>query len=400
MPCRLNILFLCIGLCCLLATTNPKTINYYFTPAIAEGTPATNATLYVSVGTDSAKYAVGNDITILGNVSDARGNKVGAVISLQIAHTGNNPQVSASVYAKNGSFHYVVPAIEPVGNYNVTAKVVGQKGGASAIFNVVYPPMPYVAIIVGSLSFAGFISVLLLPWRRKDDDSYLPEVFRFWRRKDDDFASKGTYLPEVIRFLSLTGIAFTIVSFFLYIDLQYAINSPVGLVIKHSSGNDGGITEWVINVGGSKSNNYSSGLQIPFYVFALGMAGGYLRYLYKAAFKFEDAKRKTKDAKRKTKDAKREQNSSERKDEYQGLYQSPDTPQEFMWESIGELSEIVLSPFLAVAAWFLLSISTTPYIYTVALVSFTVGLVTKDIVHRLTEFTRSTIKHDNKNAND
>ncbi|HEY7228048.1 MAG TPA: hypothetical protein VH481_07975 [Nitrososphaeraceae archaeon] len=65
-----------------------------------------------------------------------------------------------------------------------------------------------------------------------------------------------------------------------------------------------------------------------------------------------------------------------------------------MWESIGELSEIVLSPFLAVAAWFLLSVTTTPNIYTVALVSFTVGLVTKDIVQRLTEFTQSTMKSE------
>jgi len=368
MPCRLNILFLCIGLLFLLVTTSPKTLNYYFTPVTAQSTAPSNATLFVSVNTDRAKYAVGHDITIMGNVSDAQGNRVGAVVTLEIAHIGNNSQVSASVYAKNGSFQYVAPAIEPVGNYNVSAKIVGHQGEASATFNVVYPPIPYLAITVGILSLVSFIWVLVAHRVRKVA-----------------FTPDSNYFPEVVRFLSLTGIAFTIVSFFLYVDLQFAINSPIGLVIKHSSGADGGITEWVINVGGSKSNNYSSGLQIPFYVFALGMAGGYLRYLYKAAFKFQDAK-----------SANRKQKSSKIKHEHE--YLGPSTHQEFMWESIGELSEIVLSPFLAVAAWFLLSVSTTPYIYTVALVSFTVGLVTKDIVHRLSEFARSTTKSEGNDA--
>ncbi|HEY7228049.1 MAG TPA: hypothetical protein VH481_07980 [Nitrososphaeraceae archaeon] len=226
MPCRSNILFLCIGLCCLLAT-NPKTINYYFTAFGAEGSPASNATLYVSVNTDSPNYSVGKDITILGNVSDARGNKVGAVVSLEIAYIGNNSKISASVYAKNGSFHYIVPAMEPVGNYNLTAEVVGHKGEASTTFNVVHPRIPILPITVGVLSLIGFIFVLIYPLLRKGE-----------------FTTEVAYIPEVMRFLSLTGIALSIISFFLYFNIEFAINSPIGLVIKHSSGTGGGITEW------------------------------------------------------------------------------------------------------------------------------------------------------------
>ena len=63
-----------------------------------------------------------------------------------------------------------------------------------------------------------------------------------------------------------------------------------------------------------------------------------------------------------------------------------------MWETIGELSEIVLSPFLAIAAWFLLSVAGTPNPFTVGVVSFTVGLATKNIVERLIKFSGNALK--------
>ena len=62
-----------------------------------------------------------------------------------------------------------------------------------------------------------------------------------------------------------------------------------------------------------------------------------------------------------------------------------------MEETIGELSEIVLSPFLAIAAWFLLSVAGAPNVYTVSAVSFTVGLATKEIVDRLILFLRTNL---------
>jgi hypothetical protein len=36
----------------------------------------------------------------------------------------------------------------------------------------------------------------------------------------------------------------------------------------------------MINAGGSQRDNYAGGIQIPVYALALGLAGGYLRYLY------------------------------------------------------------------------------------------------------------------------
>jgi hypothetical protein len=62
-----------------------------------------------------------------------------------------------------------------------------------------------------------------------------------------------------------------------------------------------------------------------------------------------------------------------------------------MEETIGELSEIVLSPFLAIAAWFLLSVAGAPNVNTVSAVSFTVGLAIKEIVDRLILFLRTNL---------
>jgi hypothetical protein len=58
--------------------------------------------------------------------------------------------------------------------------------------------------------------------------------------------------------------------------LEFGINSPAGLVIKEPLDKKEPLNQWILNVGGTSRNNYSSGLQIPFYVFAFGIAGGNL----------------------------------------------------------------------------------------------------------------------------
>jgi hypothetical protein len=41
------------------------------------------------------------------------------------------------------------------------------------------------------------------------------------------------------------------------------------------------LRQWMVNFGGDATTNYQSGIQIPFYVIAFGLIGGYLRYLIK-----------------------------------------------------------------------------------------------------------------------
>src|SRR5205823_194975 len=76
----------------------------------------------------------------------------------------------------------------------------------------------------------------------------------------------------------------------LYTDIEWGVNSPIGLILKSSVDEKGQIKlnslgqplgdQWTINVGGTQRDNYSEGIQIPVYVAVFGIIGGYLRHLY------------------------------------------------------------------------------------------------------------------------
>src|SRR5919108_4370007 len=76
-------------------------------------------------------------------------------------------------------------------------------------------------------------------------------------------------------------------------DVGIGVNSYVGLVLRQQFDDNGNpiirngqqVNQWMLNIGGSWFDNYSSGIQVPFYVFYFGLLGGYLRYLYKALVK-------------------------------------------------------------------------------------------------------------------
>ena len=132
---------------------------------------------------------------------------------------------------------------------------------------------PFIAVaIVGAIAFLIFVIALLLPHKRgrAPFNPYTAEG----KPAVTKLTADDTYLPEVLRFISLSLIALTPAVFFFFVQSEFGTNSPIGLV-KDSRDTNSSLTQWVINVGGNKSDNYSSGLQIPFYVFAFGIAGGY-----------------------------------------------------------------------------------------------------------------------------
>jgi hypothetical protein len=107
---------------------------------------------------------------------------------------------------------------------------------------------------------------------------------------------------------------------------------------------------------------------------SLGLLGGYLRYLSKAASKVY-------------------------------VYVTGDKPerilaeknsQEFAVGTEAELSEIALAPLLAIVVWLLLSQGqTTASIYWLAAVSFSVGLITKEIIDSIKRLmTRISTSHN------
>lgn len=82
---------------------------------------------------------------------------------------------------------------------------------------------------------------------------------------------------EVIRLVLLTMIVISPIVGLLYTESQIGINSPISFIKSPQTEELG--DQWVINVGGLKTNNYQTGILIPIYVIIFGLAGGYLRYL-------------------------------------------------------------------------------------------------------------------------
>jgi hypothetical protein len=368
----------------------------------ASNETAYNETLYMTVNTDRPKYAIGHDVTILGNIFDRLGHNISRAVILQVSHEGERPQTVVSINAKDGSFRYRAPIMELPGKYNITAGLDANQVKAWTSFDIIKPPIPTLFIVTAIVSLILFILTLICPLlirngnglRQSRDPSEEVDSKKKETNSDVDSKKKETnsdvdskkketnsdvdskkketnsnhieerslYIPSILRFFSLSLMVLAPYTLFIYADLEFGVNSPVGLVIKEPLDKKEPLSHWIINIGGTSRDNYSSGLQIPFYVFAFGIAGGYLRYLYKAAYKSEHGKSRV-----------------------------PRTRNEFMEETIGELSEILLSPFLAIAAWFLLSVAGEPNVYTVSAVSFTVGLATKDIVDRLILFLRTNL---------
>ena len=206
-------------------------------------------------------------------------------------------------------------------------------------------------------------------------------------------SSKFKY--EIIRFFILSAISLIPLVGFLVTDVEIGKFSFIGLVMKDTQNSndtqqDKRNVQWVINIGGSVLNNYSNGITIPFYVVALGWLGGYLRYLHKTVSKIRILYEENNNEENKM-----ELNTNlwlhrKRHETYLSKHEYNLLPL-FLYSSFEELAEILLAPLLAIAVWLLMNIAGTVDIFTASLISFSVGLITKDVIYRIIEFSKSTI---------
>jgi hypothetical protein len=182
---------------------------------------------------------------------------------------------------------------------------------------------------------------------------------------------------EIFRFLFISGVVWSLLAAIILADVEIGTNSPFGLVQRHELNPQGqsdleennvATDEWIINIGGSWENNFSSGIVIPVYVVIFGILGGYLRYLYKAASKEE----------------KREVGEGEG----EGIGTVDETNSKiFMHVTLAEFAQVVLSALLAIVVWFILKQGDdADNIFLLAAVSFTVGLITRDIIRGIIKF--------------
>jgi hypothetical protein len=192
----------------------------------------------------------------------------------------------------------------------------------------------------------------------------------------------------------LSIIAGTPIAAFALTDVEITPNSPIGLVIKpttqsaisfHFSNNTLPGGEWVVNIGGNPVNRYTSGIQVPVGVFIFGIAGGYLRYLYETAEHIQQSR----------KSLKVESTTLILSEEIQVLQAS-----RVFYESLRDIALFFLSPLLSIALWLVLTQGGTTSPFTLAAVSFTIGLVTREVIDALIGFARgilSSLKQERSN---
>jgi hypothetical protein len=62
------------------------------------------------------------------------------------------------------------------------------------------------------------------------------------------------------------------------------------------------------------------------------------------------------------------------------------------YQSLGDMTILVMAPLLAIATWFLLNTAGVYDKYIIATISLTIGLITENIINRLINFSESAFK--------
>jgi hypothetical protein len=320
----------------------------------------------LSINTDRRVYVSDQVVVVFGVVTDASPSSAAAKVAIEVKQIESEGKVVyKATQLTQGQYIFRLSPYEG-GTYNVTVYTFRNNNGNSSnfteaawtLFQVtdIFHTPPAIMMYIGFAFFAALAFLI----------------------------SKGTtnkILYEILRFVFLSGIAFSAIAIFIFTDLQVGLYSPLGLLIKPTLNEEGNLViqqdgriagEWVINVGG-QPGLYSSGIQIPVYVFIFGIAGGYLRYLY-------DTARKLTSAEWRERLRKAEQVEEERLLSF--------------YQSLKDIALFILAPLLAVAVWFLLAQweTTENSIYTLAAVSFAVGLITDEIVSSLISFARGLLR--------
>jgi hypothetical protein len=347
------------------------------------------AQYHVTIHTDNYAYVIGTPVRITGTVSKSNNtiaSFVPVIVGLrQIDKTSfgfltSSPQnqtiaafpVSAyTVTGKDGSYNVILTPPPQPGHYSVEA-ATSTKEIARVVIEVqelFFTRTAYMLYTGGAIGFGGLIAVMYAyrPSPHSDKESEAEHL-----RLESDTEKRHNRL-EALRFIFLSILAFTPIAAFALTDVQIAPNSPFGLIIKQNAGLGGfpssnstlAGSQWMVNIGGVPPD-YKSGIQIPVNVFIFGILGGYLRFLYYTSQK--DASTVEEDA------------------------------DDVFHATLKDLALFLLSPLLAMAVWLVLFQGGTTSILTLAAVSFTVGLVTKEVVQALIDFVKSRVSQPTPGA--
>jgi hypothetical protein len=330
----------------------------------------------LSVVTDRSKYVEGQSVRISGTAYDEKGSPVNFPITVKVQKyffNGSSYLTGKTVYSallipKNGNYSTVINNGLMEGEYNITSYItfastkvynistIGTAAATDVTVQNVFLTTPFIILYIGgAISIPGLI--IVASWRE--------------HRKQSDKNQNG----ELPQFIFFTILAFTPIAALALTDVELFPNAPVGIIIKPSTvANSPNVTtsvgEWMINIGGNSSDEYTQGIQIPVAIVIFGIGGGYLRYLFSQADKrFKNSAQA----------AKQEQPNS------------VDSHVVFQ-EILHDVTLLFLSPLLAVAVWLALWQGGLTSAFTLAAVSFVIGLVTKEAGEALVEFARKILQ--------
>lgn len=332
----------------------------------------------LSVSTDRIKYVPGQSIRISGTVYNEKGDLVDIPVSVKVKKYFPNAsilQTGKTVYQailipNKGNYSAIIYNGLMEGQYNVTsfisdksAKAFNFISGTSAstdinVENFLYSRASKVLLVGLLIGIIGLFIVIKRVEKRKE------------LRTSD----------EILQFIFMSILAFTPILAFALTDVAVFPNAPIGIIIKPSTvvssqNATESRGEWMLNIGGTSSDKYKSGIQIPLAVLIFGIGGGYMRYLVSEV---EPVLRKRKNltkGKQVKKQSESTQEQSGRKNEHDAIF-----------EILYNVILLFLSPLLAMAIWLFLWQGGTTSPFTLAAVSFVTGLVTKEAVNALTNF--------------
>lgn len=254
----------------------------------------------VNFHTNNDKYLTGSKIIITGKILDGCGKPLDTPVLIELIEIDPHKSVESQATQKTissikqskishlGEFEQIIE-ISKAGDYIIKVSVPTEENKTESSF---YPIQirDFAQTKVGMGIFAEIFFIA----------SLLTLIYAQLRH--------GWSIPSVepFRFALLTLCSVIPIIVFIAADVELGQDAPFGFVIKNFdepikevifenfAGQTGIINvsqqeatlskfEWMINVGGSPIDNYSTGIQIPIFVLVFGMIGGYLRFLRKTS---------------------------------------------------------------------------------------------------------------------
>jgi hypothetical protein len=221
----------------------------------------------VVVDAEKPTYTPGQAAFLFVSVFDKNGCPMNAMVTIDAISIDSKgketPILNETAFSQSAFFSQFGINLPEIGDYKITATAVGLESRPSFTHIKVIPIYETSIAVLFSLSVLSFAGLMIVTSISK---------------------IKSLFVSEILRFIFISGLVSSVIAIFIFIQDEFGRGAPLGIVLKPPPPFEGNQpSEWVINIGGVPTDGYTSGIQIPVYVFIFGIAGGYLRYLYKTA---------------------------------------------------------------------------------------------------------------------